>query len=205
MGDTFYIVGLALTASALVLSFLGLRSERFPSSRGLYAGVLSVMGVLVVATCAFAVVLAREEQEHREEERAQEAEEAAAQDEAETAAAEGVDEPGAAAPPADEDIEQEPAAAKPLELTSPAAGDLVFEPESLDGRAGAVQIDYTNPSAVPHNVAIEADGEVVAEGETVTDGGVSIASGELEPGEYTYYCAVPGHRDAGMEGTLTLE
>ena len=205
MGDTFYIVGIALTALALVLSFFGLRSERFPTSRAAYAGVLGFMGALVVATCAFAVVLAREEKEHREEEAAHEAEQAAAQDEAETAAAEGVSEPGTSPAPADQDIEQEPPAAKPLELTSPAAGDLVFEPSSLDGSAGAVEIDYTNPSPVPHNVAIEADGEVIAEGETVTDGDVSTASGELEPGEYVFFCAVPGHREAGMEGTLTLK
>ena len=204
MGDTFYIVGLALTASALVLSFVGLRSERFPDSRGVYAAFLGIMGALVVATCAFAVVLAREEQEHRNEERALEAEEAAAEDEAETAEAEGV-EPGVTPPPSDADIEQEPKPAKPLELTSPQDGSLLFEPDSLEGSAGAVAIDYTNPSVVPHNVAIEVDGETVAESATVTDGDAATASAELEPGEYVFYCAIPGHRESGMEGTLTLE
>ena len=60
-----------------------------------------------------------------------------------------------------------------------------------------------NPSAVPHNIAIEGDG-VEEEGEVVEQGGVSRVSAELEPGEYTFYCSVPGHREAGMEGTLVV-
>ena len=92
-----------------------------------------------------------------------------------------------------------------MELTSPETGDLVFDPESLEARVGEVAIDYTNPSEVPHNVAIEGDGEELAQSETVTGGDSAAATVALEAGEYVYYCSIPGHREAGMEGTLTVE
>jgi uncharacterized cupredoxin-like copper-binding protein len=56
---------------------------------------------------------------------------------------------------------------------------------------------------VPHNISIDAPDPV--EGEVVTDGGVSEITVELEPGTYEFYCSVPGHREAGMVGTLTVE
>jgi uncharacterized cupredoxin-like copper-binding protein len=60
-----------------------------------------------------------------------------------------------------------------------------------------------NPSSVPHGVLIEGHG-VNQEGETVGLGGRSTARVELRPGEYDFYCSVPGHRPGGMEGTLTV-
>lgn len=200
MGDVFYIVGIGLTLMALGLSFAGLRTEKFPPSRAASVAILGVMGSLVIATCAFAVILAREEQQHREEEQAREAKEAAAEEPA--AAAE---EPGPVPAPADEDVEKEPAPADAVAVSSPEDGSLLFEPDALDAAAGPVEIAYTNPSAVPHNVAIEADGETLAESATVTDGDSASANAELEPGEYVFYCAIPGHRESGMEGTLRIK
>jgi plastocyanin len=64
-----------------------------------------------------------------------------------------------------------------------------------------VDIELVNDSSVPHAVAIDG---VDATSDTVT-GGTATLSTELEPGEYTYFCPVGNHRDAGMEGTLTVE
>ena len=44
---------------------------------------------------------------------------------------------------------------------------------------------------------------MVAESEDVADGTVEITA-QLAPGEYVYYCAIPGHRESGMEGVLTV-
>ena len=194
MNDLFYVFGLALTVMALIVAFIGMRVEKFPTSRGLMVGVIALFGFLVVGSAAFAVSLAREEHEHREEEifeyRAEQAEE---EDQAEGQISEEPVE------------EEEEVGGGTLALTSPDAGDLVFEPETLEAEAGEVVLEYTNPSEVPHNVAIEEGEETLAQSETVTGGGSADASAELEPGEYVFYCAVPGHRESGMEGTLTVK
>ena len=39
----------------------------------------------------------------------------------------------------------------------------------------------------------------------MTGGDSAAATAELDPGEYIYYCSIPGHRESGMEGTLTVE
>lgn len=201
MSDLFYVFGIALVVLALVISFVGLRSERFPASRGLYAAGLGIMGALVVASCAFAVVLSREEADHREEEVA----EFEAEQEEAAEAAEAEEDPGTTPAGQEPQIETE-AEAQTLELTSPATGDLLFEPEELEARVGEITIEYTNPSEVPHNVAIEGPaGEELAQGETVTGGATGPATAALEAGEYAYFCSIPGHREAGMEGVLTVD
>jgi len=191
MNDLFYVFGIALTVMAVVLAFVGMRVENFPS-RGAMIGGLVLMAFLVVGSAAWAVMLGREELEHREVEIAEyRAEQAEELDQGEE--------------PADEQpVDAEPIKGGDLALTSPDAGDLIFEPETLEADAGEVTIDYTNPSEVPHNVAIEDGSETIAQGETVTGGESGPATAELDPGEFVYYCSIPGHREAGMEGTLTV-
>ena len=79
--------------------------------------------------------------------------------------------------------------------------DYASAPETV--AAGDVEVTLNNDGSVVHDVTFEELGD-----ETV----VSVPGGEsdtaavtLEPGTYTYYCSVPGHRAAGMEGELTAE
>ena len=84
-------------------------------------------------------------------------------------------------------------------------GSLEFEESSISAKAGNDTLEFTNESPVPHDVKIEnSKGEEVGGVEIVSEGTES-ASVELEPGEYTFFCSVPGHRQAGMEGTLTVK
>ena len=63
-----------------------------------------------------------------------------------------------------------------------------------------------NPSSagMPHGIAIEGNG-VDSDGPTVSPGGTSSVTVTLKKGSYEYYCPVPGHKQAGMVGTLTVQ
>jgi plastocyanin len=90
-----------------------------------------------------------------------------------------------------------------LELSADPSGALAFDTDMLEARAGKVTIDMDNPSTIPHNVSVAGHG-VNEEGKTVGQGGRSTVTAELKPGDYDFYCSVAGHREAGMEGTLTV-
>src|SRR5829696_3608478 len=91
-----------------------------------------------------------------------------------------------------------------LTIAADPGGALKFDKTKLSAKAGKVTIVMDNPSDVPHAVEIEGNG-VEAEGETVMKGGISKASADMKPGDYEFYCPVDGHKDAGMEGTLTVK
>jgi uncharacterized cupredoxin-like copper-binding protein len=81
---------------------------------------------------------------------------------------------------------------------------LKFDTTALSAKAGKVTIVMKNPSQLQHDVAIEGNG-VNARGKVVGHGGTSTASASLKAGTYTFFCSVDGHRQAGMEGTLTVK
>ena len=89
-------------------------------------------------------------------------------------------------------------------LTFVANDQLFFEEDSKSVRAGTVNITLECGEAANHTIAIEGvgDGTEIA---ACAPGDVGNGSVELEPGEYTYFCTVTGHRAEGMEGTLTVE
>ena len=93
--------------------------------------------------------------------------------------------------------------AQTLKISADPGGALKFDKSSLTANAGKVTIVMDNPSDLPHAVEIEGNG-VEFKGETVEKGGVSKASGDLKAGKYEFYCPVDSHKQAGMEGTLTV-
>jgi plastocyanin len=98
---------------------------------------------------------------------------------------------------------QDAGGARTLTLSADPGGELAFDTRALEAGTGEVTIQMENPSSVPHNVSIEGRG-VDEEGNTVGQGGTSTVTGDLQSGEYDFYCSVAGHREGGMEGTLTV-
>ena len=97
-----------------------------------------------------------------------------------------------------------PIAASGGKLVIPAdpGGGLVYVASAATAPPGTISIESPNESGTPHNIAIDGIGV----GEVVQDGGVSKISGALTAGtEYVFFCSVPGHREAGMEGKLTVK
>jgi plastocyanin len=85
------------------------------------------------------------------------------------------------------------------------SGNLAFTSEEINAKAGKDTIEFTNESPVPHDVKIENEaGEEIGGTEVISEGSDS-AEVELKPGTYTYFCSVPGHRQAGMEGKLVVK
>ncbi len=95
--------------------------------------------------------------------------------------------------------------ASTLDVEADPSGNLAFTSDSATAKAGKVTVDFTNSSPIPHDVKIEDEsGEEIGGTEVISEGSDS-AEVELKPGTYTYYCSIPGHRQAGMEGTLTVK
>jgi plastocyanin len=83
-------------------------------------------------------------------------------------------------------------------------GQLSYSIKDLSAKAGKVTIAFTNASPLEHNLTVAQGSKVVGATPTFV-GGEKTLTLNLEPGTYTFYCTVPGHRAAGMEGKLTVQ
>ncbi len=92
-----------------------------------------------------------------------------------------------------------------LSLAANPEGQLAYNTKSLSAKAGKVSIAFTNAAPLEHNLTVEtSSGQTV--GATPTfQGGSKTLSVNLKAGTYKFFCTVPGHRQAGMEGTLTVQ
>jgi len=87
-----------------------------------------------------------------------------------------------------------------LEIPADPNGQLAYTFKSATGTPGSITIEMPNKSGVDHNIAIEGKGA----GKVVTQG-VSTFTADYQPGTYTFFCEVPGHREGGMVGKLVVK
>jgi plastocyanin len=113
---------------------------------------------------------------------------------------------------------QAPGAGKPavekggkLSIAASPSGQLAYVTNKASANAGAVTVEMPNMSGVSHNIAIETgEGGAAPKGSKVgasafTTKTVATVKVTLKPGAYTFFCEAPGHRQAGMYGTLTVK
>lgn len=92
-----------------------------------------------------------------------------------------------------------------LTITADPDGAFAFESETASVSPGETEVTLDNPAQLGHDLVIEdSGGEEVGRTDVITASSDSF-SADLQPGEYTYYCSVAGHRDGGMEGTLSVD
>jgi plastocyanin len=212
----FYIAGGALVAWALIVSLgLGLRRPDFPGGTGGERIVIAITVVLVIAAASTAVLTsgspaktatgattnAASTQTSPTGSEAPASTTASSPASPTTSATSPKATTGTPAPPSSPAGGASASAA--LKLAAEPGGQLSYNTKQLTAKAGKVTITMTNMSPLEHNVTV-AKGSTVLGATSTFQGGSRTLTLNLKPGTYTFYCSVPGHRQAGMEGTLTV-
>jgi plastocyanin len=195
----FYICGGLLAVWALVVSIgIGLRRPRFPGNLPGQRVVIAITSVLVAAALTTAVITSGSPVKTGEETAT------ASQPESSSTGAKTAPAPkattGTPAPPSSPG-RTTPAGA--VHLAAAAGGQLAYDTKQASVQAGSVTITFANPSPLEHNVTIAQVHKVLGATPTFTNGTRTLKL-TIKPGTYTFYCSVPGHRQAGMEGTLSV-
>ena len=219
----FYIAGGVLVVWAFVLSMaIGMRRPNFPGNLRVERGVIAVSVTLVLATLAAAVLTSGtpEKTEAATAKAPASTVKAPIAPKPETTPAPATKPPAkhkAAAKKGEKKTAKAPAAHKKKAAPAPAPAPastklalsvpgtaLAYNTKQLSAKAGSVTITLTNSSPLEHDVTV-AEGSKVVGATPVFTGGTKSVTLNLKAGKYTFYCSVPGHRQAGMEGTLTVQ
>jgi plastocyanin len=212
-GTAFYVLGICIASLALVVTAIGLRDSSAFSSNVVTRAGIALFAVLVVATMTFAVRYSKDEQADRRAELASEEAKAGTTPapgggevpSPDTAALGGAQ--GGSQPPTKGAAPKGQPAPKGPGGTLKLAADptqIAYDKTALSSKPGKVTVDFDNPSQISHDVAIAKGSQEIAKSPLVASSNTSV-SADLAPGSYVFYCTVPGHREAGMQGTLTVK
>lgn len=85
------------------------------------------------------------------------------------------------------------------------SGTIAYTQTEVTAPAGTDTIEFDNQASLTHDVVIEdSSGNQVAATDQIA-GSSTTTTADLKPGKYTFFCSVDSHREAGMEGTLTVK
>jgi plastocyanin len=203
----FYIAGGILVAWALTLSLgIGLRKPDFPSSLAGQRAVMGISLVLVVAAVSTAVATSSVPAKGSTTPTQTQQLPAVPVVSAPVAAGSSSTSSEPTATTGTPAPASSPAAGKAgssLALAADPAGALAYNTKQLSAKAGTVTITMTNMSPLEHNVTVAEGTKVLGATPTFKGGSMKLTL-KLKPGKYVFYCSVPGHRQAGMEGTLNV-
>jgi plastocyanin len=211
----FYVAGGVLVGWALVVSLgVGLRRTDFPGTATLERAVIAVTAVLVLAAASTAVITSGSAAKAGSETGSKQPAAAAGGSTSAPTTSTPASSPTTASTPAPQPKATTGAPAAPgspapasattsLTLLANPEGLLSYNAKQLSAKSGTVTIDFKNNAPLEHDVTV-AQGSTVL-GKTPTfRGGSRMLTLKLKPGTYVFYCSVPGHRQAGMEGTLNV-
>jgi plastocyanin len=95
--------------------------------------------------------------------------------------------------------------ASTVDISTPSGTDLAFDQKDVSAKAGNVTIDFDNKQSITHDVTVEDSSGKELGATDLISSSTATTSVDLTSGTYTFFCSVPGHREAGMEGTLTVK
>jgi uncharacterized cupredoxin-like copper-binding protein len=175
----YYVLGIAMVVLAVVLSAVGLTREGFPPTQSMARAIIGGTAVLVLIGAS--VLLLTTHKEHPREEAAEKAELAAERSEEGKA---GGEEQGKAIRAVENEFS--------IELTG---GNRLV--------GGKYVFDVLNEGKIEHDLAIEGEG-VEEKTPLIGPGKTARLPADLKPGEYRFWCTVPGHAESGMETDVTV-
>jgi plastocyanin len=207
----FYVAGGLLASWAVIVSVvLGLRHANFPGGLGGQRTVLAITAVLVAGTIATAVASSSSPAKKAAESAAASATPAGGSSSSAPASPTSTSvtrgrghakaTTGTPAPPSSP---ARPGGASSVALAADPNGLLSFNTKQLSATAGSVTIKFTNAATLEHNVTIVEGTRLLGATPTFVTGSRTLTL-TLKPGTFTFYCSVPGHRQGGMEGTLSV-
>lgn len=80
-----------------------------------------------------------------------------------------------------------------------------IDPKTIDATGGKVTFQVTNKGKLPHNFAVVSNGQELGKTKNLGNGQSETLTLDLQAGTYQTICDLPGHKDQGMLGTLTVK